>query len=127
MNGIITVSEIEQWRDAMEAAFMLAKGEAIAFMLNSRTYESDYITRVVDFMYRESADVVVNTGNGNPNVDVQVHTPKEPLPVPLSLTAHRCIQEVGSYVRQGSSLEVYYFIPRTSLRAVYWTKTMEDE
>lgn len=120
LDGMIRVREVDQWHDAMDAAFMLVKGEAIAFMFTSRTYESDYITRVVDFMCRESADVVVHTGNGSPNLDAQVHIPKEPLPVPLSLTAHRRIQEVGSYVREGSSVEAFYFIPRSSLRAVYW-------
>ncbi|MEC0094282.1 glycosyltransferase [Paenibacillus macquariensis] len=124
LDALIKVREVEQWHEALEAAFMLVKGEVITFMFDTRTYESDYVTWVVDFMYRESADVVVNTGHDIPNLEAQVHIPKEPLPVPLSLTAHRRIQEVGSYVR---SLEEYYFIPRASLRAVYWTKGTEDE
>lgn len=126
LDGLITVREGENWHEAMDAAFMLVKGEAIAFMFSSQTYESDYITRVVDFMYCESADVVVNTGNGIPNLDVKVHVPTEPLPVPLSLTAHRRMEDAGSYVREGSSLEAFYFIPRSSLRAVYWTKGTEE-
>ncbi|OAB37904.1 hypothetical protein [Paenibacillus glacialis] len=124
LDALIKVREVEQWHEALEAALILVKGEAIIFINSSRAYESDYVTRVVDFMYRESADVVVNTGKGIPNLHAQVHIPQEPLPVPLSLTAHRCIEDVGSYVK---SIEEFYFIPRSSLRAVYWTKGMEDE